>query len=90
MRLGREIPGVGPFVQDNWSRSNQGVLRGLHFQQPRAQGKLVMVTRGAAWDVVVDIRRSSPTFRKHFALELSAGNGRQLWVPPGFAHGFIA
>lgn len=82
--------GVGPFVQDNWSRSKKGVLRGLHFQQPRPQGKLVMVTRGAAWDVAVDIRKNSPTFGKHFAVELSESTGRQLWVPAGFAHGFLA
>ncbi|MBS1153832.1 MAG: dTDP-4-dehydrorhamnose 3,5-epimerase [Myxococcaceae bacterium] len=82
--------GVGPFVQDNWSRSKKGVLRGLHFQQPKPQGKLVMVTRGAAWDVAVDIRRASPTFGKHVAVELSESNGRQFWIPAGFAHGFLA
>lgn len=82
--------GVGPFVQDNWSRSKKGVLRGLHFQQPRPQGKLVMVTRGAAWDVAVDIRKGSPTFGKHVSVELSEASGRQFWVPAGFAHGFIA
>ncbi len=82
--------GIGPFVQDNWSRSKRGVLRGLHFQQPKPQGKLVSVTRGAAWDVAVDIRKASPTFGKHVAAELSDTNGRQFWVPPGFAHGFIA
>lgn len=82
--------GIGPFVQDNWSRSKKGVLRGLHFQrEPHAQGKLVMVTRGAVWDVAVDIRRSSPTFGKHVAVELSDVNARQLWIPPGFAHGFV-
>ncbi len=83
--------GIGPFVQDNWSRSKRGVLRGLHFQvPPKAQGKLVSVTRGAAWDVAVDIRKESSTFGKHVAVELSDANGRQFWVPPGFAHGFIA
>lgn len=83
--------GVGPFVQDNWSRSARGVLRGLHFQvPPKAQGKLVMVTRGAAWDVAVDIRKGSPTFGQHVAVELSGDNGRQFWIPPGFAHGFVA
>jgi dTDP-4-dehydrorhamnose 3,5-epimerase len=82
--------GLGPFVQDNWSRSKQGVLRGLHFQEPRPQGKLVMVTRGAVWDVAVDIRRGSPTFGKHYGVELSEKNARQFWVPPGFAHGFVA
>ena len=82
--------GIGPFVQDNWSRSKKGVLRGLHFQQPRPQGKLVMVTRGAALDVAVDIRKASPTFGKHVTVELSEMTGRQFWIPPGFAHGFIA
>lgn len=82
--------GIGPFVQDNWSRSKKAVLRGLHFQQPRPQGKLVMVTRGAAWDVAVDIRKGSPTFGKHVSVELSESTGRQFWVPAGFAHGFIA
>lgn len=82
--------GVGPFVQDNWSRSKKGVLRGLHFQQPRPQGKLVMVTRGAAWDVAVDIRKGSTTFGKHVSVELSEASGRQFWVPAGFAHGFVA
>ncbi len=82
--------GVGPFVQDNWSHSKKGVLRGLHFQQPQPQGKLVMVTRGSAWDVAVDIRKSSSTFGKHVAVELSERTGRQFWIPPGFAHGFIA
>jgi dTDP-4-dehydrorhamnose 3,5-epimerase len=81
--------GIGPFVQDNWSRSKKGVLRGLHFQQPRPQGKLVMVTRGAVWDVAVDIRRESPTFGKHVGVELSETTGRQFWVPAGFAHGFF-
>lgn len=81
--------GIGPFVQDNWSRSKKGVLRGLHFQQPRPQGKLVMVTKGAAWDVAVDIRRGSPTFGKHVSVELSEATGRQFWVPAGFAHGFF-
>src|SRR4051812_2020743 len=82
--------GIGPFVQDNWSNSRKGVLRGLHFQHPRPQGKLVMVTRGAAWDVTVDIRQGSPTFGRHLGLELSASNARQLWIPAGFAHGFLA
>jgi dTDP-4-dehydrorhamnose 3,5-epimerase len=79
-----------PFVQDNWSRSKKGTLRGLHFQNPRPQGKLVMVTRGAVFDVAVDIRKSSPTFGKWFGLELSEENCKQLWIPPGFAHGFVA
>jgi len=78
------------FVQDNHSRSAQGVLRGLHYQMPpKAQGKLVRVTHGAVFDVVVDIRRSSPTFGQWVGVELSASNHRQLWVPPGFAHGFL-
>jgi dTDP-4-dehydrorhamnose 3,5-epimerase len=78
----------GPFVQDNFSRSAKGILRGLHFQQPQAQGKLVQVFAGAVYDVAVDIRRGSPTFGKWVGVELSADNRRQLWVPAGFAHGF--
>ena len=78
------------FVQDNHSRSKQkGTLRGLHFQRPpAAQSKLVRVTRGAVLDVVVDARMGSPTYGRHLAVELSEGNGRQLWVPKGFLHGF--
>lgn len=79
------------FVQDNQSRSGIGVLRGLHYQlDPKAQGKLVRVTQGAVFDVAVDIRRSSPAFGEWFAVELSEDNFKQLWVPPGFAHGFLA
>lgn len=78
----------GPFVQDNFSRSARGILRGLHFQQPNAQGKLVQVLAGAVYDVAVDIRRGSPTFGRWVGVELSADNRRQLWVPAGFAHGF--
>jgi len=79
-----------PFVQDNHSYSKRGVLRGLHYQlPPYAQGKLVRVTQGTVWDVAVDIRRSSPTFGKWAGVELSAENRRQLWIPPGFAHGFV-
>lgn len=79
-----------PFVQDNHSYSKRGVLRGLHFQlPPYAQGKLVRATQGRVWDVAVDIRKSSPTFGKWVGVELSAENRRQLWIPPGFAHGFI-
>src|ERR1043166_701835 len=76
------------FVQENHSRSLPGVLRGLHYQQAPAQGKLVGVTRGRIWDVVVDLRAASPTYGKHSSLELSDENGRMLWIPPGFAHGF--
>lgn len=79
-----------PFVQDNHSYSKRGVLRGLHFQlPPYAQGKLVRATQGRVWDVAVDIRKSSATFGKWVGVELSAENRRQLWIPPGFAHGFI-
>lgn len=76
------------FVQDNHSKSDRGVLRGLHFQNPQPQGKLVRVVTGAVWDVVVDLRRSSPTFRQWFGVELSEENHLMLWVPEGFAHGF--
>jgi len=77
-----------PFVQDNFSRSVKDTLRGLHFQEPHPQGKLVQVLQGTVFDVAVDIRRGSPTFGRWFGLELSAENKRQLWIPPGFAHGF--
>ena len=78
------------FVQDNHSRSARGVLRGLHYQlPPHSQGKLVRVTQGAVFDVVVDIRRSSPSFGQWAGVELSGSNHRQLWVPPGLAHGFL-
>ncbi len=76
------------FVQDNHSRSTQGVLRGLHYQIQQAQGKLVRVTLGAVYDVAVDLRRSSPHFGRAAGTVLSADNKQQLWVPPGFAHGF--
>ena len=76
------------FVQDNLSRSVRGTLRGLHFQEPNAQGKLVQVTRGAVFDVAVDVRRGSPTFGEWLGVELSGDAPRQLWIPPGFAHGF--
>ena len=78
------------FVQDNHSRSARGVLRGLHFQNPNPQGKLVRVVSGRVWDVAVDIRRSSPHFGKWAGLELSATNKRMFWVPEGFAHGFVS
>lgn len=77
------------FVQDNHSRSSRGVLRGLHYQHPNPQGKLVRVANGSVFDVAVDIRRSSATFGRWIGVELSAANQRMLWVPPGFAHGFL-
>ncbi len=77
------------FVQDNHSRSSQGVLRGLHYQLQQPQGKLVRVVRGAVFDVAVDIRKSSPTFGQWVGCELTEDNHRQMWVPPGFAHGFV-
>lgn len=80
-----------PFVQDNHSCSRAGVLRGLHYQlPPHAQGKLVRVVRGAAFDVAVDVRRGSPTFGRWVGVELTAANRRQAWIPEGFAHGFVA
>lgn len=83
--VGRDVR----FVQDNHSRSAQGVLRGLHFQTVQPQGKLVRVTHGAVCDVAVDIRRDSPTLGQHVLVELSGDNQRQLWLPAGFAHGFL-
>lgn len=77
------------FVQDNHSRSAKGVLRGLHYQIQHAQGKLVRVVEGEVFDVAVDIRKSSPNFGKWVGVNLSEANHRQLWVPPGFAHGFV-
>ncbi len=90
-RVFSEVTGLQPdFVQDNHSRSVKGVLRGLHYQlSPHAQGKLVRVVQGEVFDVAVDIRRSSPTFGKWVGAVLSAENKQQLWIPAGFAHGFI-
>lgn len=83
--VGREVT----FVQDNHSRSRQGVLRGLHFQRTQPQGKLVRVSHGRVFDVAVDIRPESPTYGQHVGMELSGENQRQLWIPPGLAHGFL-
>lgn len=87
----KEATGLDPdFVQDNHSRSTQGVLRGLHYQlPPKAQGKLVRVIAGEVFDVAVDIRKDSPTFGRWVGEVLSAENKRQMWIPPGFAHGFL-
>ena len=84
-----ELLGNINFVQDNESKSTRGVLRGLHYQVKMVQGKLVRVVRGKIRDVIVDLRRSSSTFGKWYAVELSDANQRQLWIPEGFAHGFI-
>lgn len=85
-----ELTGVTtPFVQDNHSKSARNVLRGLHYQIEHAQGKLVRVSAGSVYDVAVDLRQSSPSFGQWFGVELSAENRRQLWLPPGFAHGFV-
>lgn len=83
-----ELGIAGDFVQDNLSSSTRGVLRGLHYQLANPQGKLLHVSRGEIFDVCVDIRAGSPTFRKWFGTVLSQDNHRQLWIPPGFAHGF--
>jgi len=83
------VAGIPAFVQDNHSRSARGVLRGMHWQRTRPQGKLVRVTAGAAFDVAVDLRRASPRFGQWAGYELSAANKRLLWVPPGFGHGFL-
>lgn len=87
-----EVTGTNfDFVQDNQSLSQKGVLRGLHFQKPPFdQGKLVRVIRGSVLDVAVDIRKDSPTFGKHHTVLLSGKNNKQFWIPPGFAHGFLA
>jgi dTDP-4-dehydrorhamnose 3,5-epimerase len=89
-RVFHQVTGLNvQFVQDNHSRSVKGVLRGLHYQIQRPQGKLVRVVRGAVFDVVVDVRKSSPTFGRWVGAELSEDNRRQKWVPSGFAHGFL-
>ena len=89
LRVGIALDRKLDFVQDNHSRSTRNVLRGLHYQIKRTQAKLVSVTRGAVFDVAVDLRRSSPTFGQWVGVELSEDNGRQLWIPEGFAHGFL-
>lgn len=90
-RTHRSLVGGATFVQDNQSRSRRGVLRGLHYQlPPHAQGKLVRCIGGAIWDVAVDVRRGSPSFGGWVGYELSEDNHHQLWIPPGFAHGFVA
>lgn len=90
-KIFEEAAGDIKFVQDNQSVSKKGVLRGLHFQNPpHAQGKLVRVAKGSVIDVAVDIRKDSPTYGEHVAVELTAGNNKQFWIPPGFAHGFVA
>jgi dTDP-4-dehydrorhamnose 3,5-epimerase len=89
-RAFREATGVTlPFVQDNHSRSTRGVLRGLHYQLARPQGKLVRCVSGEVFDVAVDLRRSSPSFGRWYGCRLDAVSCRQLWIPPGFAHGFF-
>lgn len=90
-KLFNEAAGPIDFIQDNQSVSKKGVLRGLHFQNnPHAQGKLVRVAQGAVIDVAVDIRKDSPTYGQHVAVELTAENNKQFWIPAGFAHGFAA
>lgn len=88
-RYAQEVGISLPFVQDNHSRSRKGVLRGLHFQKTKPQGKLVSVTRGSVFDVVADINPASSTYGQYVGVELTEGNHRQLWVPPGYAHGFV-
>ena len=86
----RELGIAASFVQDNHSRSHRGVLRGLHYQEPNAQGKLVRCSSGSVYDVAVDVRVGSPAFGRWFGIELSGENRLMLWVPPGYAHGFCA
>ncbi len=88
-RYGKILGDDLEFVQDNYSRSTKGVLRGLHFQKTKPQGKLVRVVAGKVFDVAVDIRETSPTFGQWYGVELSGDNKRQFWIPPGLAHGFI-
>jgi len=89
-RTFREVTGLDfAFVQDNHSRSLRHVLRGIHYQMQKPQGKLVRVVSGAVWDVAVDLRRSSPNFGKWVGTELSADNKKQVWIPPGFGHAFL-
>jgi dTDP-4-dehydrorhamnose 3,5-epimerase len=83
-----EVTGVEHLVQDNHSKSSQGILRGMHYQVEHTQGKLVRVTQGSVYDVAIDMRRSSSTFGQWYGIELSADNKKQIWVPAGFAHGF--
>lgn len=90
MELFRRDAGEPAFVQANLTRSRAGVLRGLHYQLTKPQGKLVSVVRGEVFDVVVDLRRDSPGFRRWFGAHLSATNRLQMWCPPGFAHGFVS
>ena len=86
----QELGIIGPWTQDNLSRSARGVLRGMHFQFPNAQGKLVTAIRGQAYDVVIDIRRKSPTFGHWISVTLDDISHQQIWIPPGCAHGFLA